>query len=111
MPEELSNWMVRWWVNGKPVVLDIPGSKLIGGKYVITREMLMSGLKVPTAFGFRLEEVAKVLGAGAGDVVEFQMMYCPEGLERESDEDGEMVLMLSESREGARLSNRVRWSP
>ena len=71
----------------------------------------MESQRDPKEFAFRLEVDAKALGgwgAGPGDVVEFQLMYCPDGIDWESR--ASMVNMLSE-REGSRLSNKVRWSP
>jgi len=100
---DLDSWLIRWWINGKPVMHDIPGSKKIA-----TCRDIMGSMRSPKEFAFRLEAVVKTLGAEPGDVVEFQLMYCPDGIDWEGN--ASMANMISE-REGVRLSNKARWSP
>ena len=82
---------------------DISGSKWEG------RGMDRTGMiREPVEFAFRLEADVKAFGAGAGDVVEFQLMYCPEGIDYWEPEGG---LSMRAFFDGVRLSNKVRWSP
>lgn len=79
------NFLVRWWVNGKPVVSDHAGP----GVERSTNEMLSS--QAPdTAFKLKLKLNLEKLGAKSGDNIGAQILFCPYGWEY----DMEMVKML-----------------
>jgi hypothetical protein len=92
-------YLVRWWVNDKPVILE-PNKELqmfqkVGAMRMGEQMRLRWKIDWPT------------LGAKSGDRVALQLMYCPAGVRRMLDADQLLAMLVLEFGQKPVLSNRT----
>jgi hypothetical protein len=91
-PEPEENLLVRWWVNGEPVIPS-PDAR---------QQMMQQMRQIPTdrpkALRLRIQWDPAVIGAKAGDTVRAQLLFCPTGV-RPLTQPATQVMMQPMSRE------------
>ena len=104
-------WLVRWWVNGRAVTRAAEELEKVKELREGRRQEASVEEHEPMEFRFRLAVDGQKLGAGPGDVVEFQLMYCRDGLEGDArlEEMEELLRKEGEEARWLRVSKRVRW--
>jgi hypothetical protein len=98
------NWMVRWWVNDKPVLLPYVRRE------VAATQLAARLIQAPVEFQFRMHVDRELLGAKEGDVISFELLYCNHGFTT-SEEEGAAEAMRPFDTSPVRLSRRVVYQP
>jgi hypothetical protein len=90
-------FLVRWWVNGKPVILNPAGDRAAMDK--------IGAMRMAEQLRLRWKINWQQLGANSGDRIGVQLMYCPAGV-RNIQSDIEAMHSLIEFGQMPVLSNK-----